>query len=569
MFDIIQILIQSLFGSNSNNLFQNIQTQNGEDFEKILVDVLKDILKQNQSNSQLEEVLKKIVNQNQNNGKILIDPDDLKKLISYLQDKNLSFIGGAEDQEWDENKKENKRESKGNSEILLANLSYAVVNQANQTNVNQANQTNLEFPDLQNAEENFLPDSNSNRNTSDMVQKLEKSFDQNPQNVENISQRKENLSQIGNVSQRKENLSQIGNVSQRKEDLSQIANVSQREENLSQIADLSQRKENLSQIGNVSQRKENLSQIGNVSQRKEDLSQIANVSQREENLSQIADLSQRKENLSQIGNVSQRKENLSQIGNVSQRKEDLSQIEDVLQTKLADSTSDKVIESTASENIEIHPEKKHEKRRLENLIDDIFKNQTSETVKKSDLQSPDNLSYFRHTKSEHFVRPYLKFENHIGEVSSDVEVSNSQSQISQKIDEIKRVILEAVRLNEGTFQKRAYVEANIFGSKVILDVSVDPLRNVSISISTQDQALKAEVSKHQDDLKKFLQDNNLNLQDLNIGGRFDESMGRENFVGYNRNLNFYGGNFVEPKYEEKISHGILFANVKGKINLVV
>ena len=505
MFDIIQILIQSLFGSNSNNLFQNIQTQNGEDFEKILVDVLKDILKQNQSNSQLEEVLKKIVNQNQNNGKILIDPDDLKKLISYLQDKNLSFIGGAEDQEWDENKKENKRESKGNSEILLANLSYAVVNQANQTNVNQANQTNLEFPDLQNAEENFLPDSNSNRNTSDMVQKLEKSFDQKMQNGVDV-------------------------LSQRKEDLSQIGDISQREENLSQTADLSQRKENLSQIGNVSQR--------------------------EENLSQISDLSQRRENLSQIGDV-------------SQRKEDLSQIEDVLQTKSADSTNDKVIESTGSENIEIHPEKKHEKRRLENLIDDIFKNQTSETVKKSDLQSPDNLSDFRHTKSEHFVRPDLKFENHIREVSSDVEVSNSQSQISQKIDEIKRVILEAVRLNEGTFQKRAYVEANIFGSKVILDVSVDPLSNVSISISTQDQALKAEISKHQDDLKKFLQDNNLNLQDLNIGGRFDESMGRENFVGYNRNLNFYGGNFVEPKYEEKISHGILFANVKGKINLVV
>jgi hypothetical protein len=112
MFDIIQILIQSLFGSNSNNLFQSIQTQNGEDFEKILVDVLKDILKQNQSNSQLEEVLKKIVNQNQNNGKILIDPDDLKKLISYLQDKNLSFIGGAEEQEGDENEKENKKESK-------------------------------------------------------------------------------------------------------------------------------------------------------------------------------------------------------------------------------------------------------------------------------------------------------------------------------------------------------------------------------------------------------------------------------------------------------------------------
>jgi hypothetical protein len=523
MFDIIQILIQSLFGSNSNNLFHNIQTQNGEDFEKILVDVLKDILKQNQNNSQLEEVLKKIVNQNQNNGKILIDPDDLKKLISYLQGKE--FIGGAEEQEGDENEKENKKESKGNNEILLANLSYAVVNQTNQPNsnqtdqpnVNQTNQPNLKFPDLQNAEENFLPDSNSNRNTSDMVQKLEKSFDQNPQNVENISQRRENLSQIGDVSQRKEDLSQIANVSQRKDELSQI---------------------------------------GDVSQRKEELSQIANVSQR-------------RENLSQIGDVSQRKEDLSQIGDVSQRKEGLSQIEDVLQTKSADSTNDKVIESTGSENIEIHPEKKHEKRRLENLIDDIFKNQTSETVKKSDLQSPDNLSDFQHTKSEHFVRPDLKFENHIREVSSDVEVSNSHSQISQKIDEIKRVILEAVRLNEGTFQKRAYVEANIFGSKVILDVSVDPLRNVSISISTQDQALKAEISKHQDDLKKFLQDNNLNLQDLNIGGRFDESMGRENFVGYNRNLNFYGGNFVEPKYEEKISHGMLFANVKGRINLVV
>jgi uncharacterized protein YfkK (UPF0435 family) len=504
MFDIIQILIQSLFGSNSNNLFQNIQTQNGEDFEKILADVLKDILKQTQSPSQLEEVLKKIINQNQNNGKILIDLDDLKRLISYLQDKNLSFIGVAEDQEGDENEKENKRESKGNNEILLANLSYAVVNQTNQPNVNQANQPNLESPALQNADENFVPDSNSNRNTSDMVQKLEKSFDQKMQNV--------------------------GDVSQRKEDLSQIADVSQKKENLSQIADVSQKKENLSQIADVSQRKENLSQIADVSQRKENLSQIADVSQKKENLSQIADVSQ---------------------------------------TKSADSTSDKVIESTGSENIEIHPEKKHEKRRLENLIDDIFKNQTTETVKKSDLQSPDNLSDFQHTKSEHFIRPDLKFENHIREVSSDVEVSNSQSQISQKIDEIKRVILEAVRLNEGTFQKRAYVEANIFGSKVILDVSVDPLRNVSISISTQDQALKAEISKHQDDLKKFFQDNNLNLQDLNVGGRFDENMGRENFVGYNRNLNFYGGNFVEPKYEEKISHGMLFANVKGKINLVV
>jgi uncharacterized protein YfkK (UPF0435 family) len=504
MFDIIQILIQSLFGSNSNNLFQNIQTQNGEDFEKILADVLKDILKQTQSPSQLEEVLKKIINQNQNNGKILIDLDDLKRLISYLQDKNLSFIGVAEDQEGDENEKENKRESKGNNEILLANLSYAVVSQANQPNVNQANQPNLESPALQNADENFVPDSNSNRNTSDMVQKLEKSFDQKMQNV-----------------------------------------------------------------GDVSQSKEDLSQIADVSQKKEDLSQIADVSQKKENLSQIADVSQKKENLSQIADVSQKKENLSQIADVSQKKENLSQIADVSQTKSADSTSDKVIESTGSENIEIHPEKKHEKRRLENLIDDIFKNQTSETVKKSDLQSPDNLSDFQHTKSEHFVRPDLKFENHIREVSSDVEVSNSQSHISQKIDEIKRVILEAVRLNEGTFQKRAYVEANIFGSKVILDVSVDPLRNVSVSISTQDQALKAEISKHQDDLKKFFQDNNLNLQDLNVGGRFDENMGRENFVGYNRNLNFYGGNFVEPKYEEKISHGMLFANVKGKINLVV
>ena len=496
MFDIIQILIQSLFGSNSNNLFQNIQTQNGEDFEKILADVLKDILKQTQSPSQLEEVLKKIINQNQNNGKILIDLDDLKRLISYLQDKNLSFIGVAEDQEGDENEKENKRESKGNNEILLANLSYAVVNQANQPNVNQANQPNLESPALQNADENFVPDSNSNRNTSDMVQKLEKSFDQKMQNV--------------------------GDVSQKKENLSQIADVSQKKENLSQIADASQKKENLFPVT-----------FG------KDAGEVKNISD-------------------EINN------------NIAKNKViDFSGNKVIEPTKSADSTSDKVIESPHPENIEMHPEKKHEKRKLENLIDDIFKNQTAETVKKSDLQSSGNLSDFQHTKSEHFIRPDLKFENHIREVSSEVEVSNSQSQISQKIDEIKRVILEAVRLNEGTFQKRAYVEANIFGSKVILDVSVDPLRNVSVSISTQDQALKAEISKHQDDLKKFFQDNNLNLQDLNVGGGFNENMGRENFVEYNRNLNFYGGSFVEPKYEEKISHGILFANVKGKINLVV
>jgi hypothetical protein len=507
MFDIIQILIQSLFGSNSNNLFQNIQSQNGENFEKILVDVLKDILKQTQSSSQLEEVLKKIINQNQNNGKILIDLDDLKKLISYLQGKE--FIGGAEEQEGDENEKENKKESKGNNEILLANLSYAVVNQTNQPNSNQTdqpnvnqtdqpsanqtnqlnlkstdlqntNQPNLKLPDLQNVDENFVSDSKSNQKTFDVIQKLEKSFEQKMQNVGDVSRNKENLSQIGDLSQNKENLSPVTFG----KDAGEVKNISD-------------------DINN------------NIAKNK------------------VIDFSSNKV---------------------------------IEPTK---SAGDKVIESPHPENIEMHPEKKYEKRRLENLIDDIFKNQATETVKKSDLQSSGNLSDFQHTKSEHFVRPDLKFENHIREVSSDVEVSNSQSHISQKIDEIKRVILEAVRLNEGTFQKRAYVEANIFGSKVILDVSVDPLRNVSVSISTQDQALKAEISKHQDELKKFFQDNNLNLQDLNVGGRFDENMGRENFVGYNRNLNFYGGNFVEPKYEEKISHGILFANVKGRINLVV
>jgi hypothetical protein len=173
----------------------------------------------------------------------------------------------------------------------------------------------------------------------------------------------------------------------------------------------------------------------------------------------------------------------------------------------------------------------------------------------------------------------LNFVKPNDSLKSDIRAENSlkeaekvsgqfQVQISQKIEELKKVVLEAVRVSYGAFQKRAYVEANVFGSKVIVDVSLDPSHNVSISISTQDSALRAEISKHQDDLQRFLKDNNFTLQSFNVGVDIDNKGGSENFISY-KDIPPVQSFYAEKLYEEKISHGTLFANVKGRVSFFV
>lgn len=147
------------------------------------------------------------------------------------------------------------------------------------------------------------------------------------------------------------------------------------------------------------------------------------------------------------------------------------------------------------------------------------------------------------------------------------EIDYNSSRGDSKISELKQVILDSVKLVLNTHQKRAVMEADVLGSKVIIDVAVDNSNKLSLSITTPDTSLKSDISKHQDDLRRFLEGNNFVLQRFDVNSGFDENLNRENifhFRGFNSSPNL--NHFAD---EEKFSRGTVFANIKGRFLAIV
>jgi hypothetical protein len=540
--DVIQILIQSLFNFIQS---QDQTLKGGENFDKIFTEVLKDILKNFKSDQLgfqdiIDELIKQGNLQNQ-------DENSLKQLLAYIQ-KNFQSVNSEDrDSSGDEQNKQDGEKSGINISSLdtLFYFNFATQNLPNEikpdVEVKAEKEITYELGNTKIEKEIFLKDGQSYQNL--------KISDSNSGSNINVDE---------------------GNAQDIKGD---IVNENKQNDELSDVL-------------------KNAEQVVHKSEKNTDAESEKNAGKKvdihlESNGKLVSDADE-KFKFKEEKNIDKNSDNLELINKATtspekvrhdkdSKGENILNFQDDMNRQNQEKSQDVKVYENHKKQEEIRADKNHKDREnIMNLSNELEKNLhekigSSHDSVKSDDRTGNSSS---HLKSENlnFVKPNdslksdIRAENNLKEAEKASD--QFQVQISQKIEELKKVVLEAVRVSYGAFQKRAYVEANIFGSKVVVDVSLDPSHNVSISIATQDSALRAEISKHQDDLQRFLKDNNFTLQSFNVGVDIDNKGGSENFVSY-KDIPSIQSFYAEKLYEEKISHGTLFANVKGRVSFFV
>ena len=527
--DVIQILIQSLFNFIQS---QDQTLKGGENFDKIFTEALKDILKNFKSDQLgfqdiIDELIKQGNLQNQ-------DENSLKQLLAYIQKNFQSVNSEDKDSSGDEQNKQNGEKS-GINISSLDTLFYF----------------------------NFVAQNSPNEIKPDVEVKAEKEiFLKDGQSYQNPKISDSNLGSNINVDE--------GNAQDIKGD---IVNENKQNDKLSDVL------KNAEQVVHKSEKNTDAESEKNAG-KKVDIHLESNgklVSDADEKFKfkEKKNIDKNSDNLELINKATTSPEKIRH--DKDSKGENILNFQDDMNRQNQEKSQDVKVYENHKRQEEISADKKHKDREnIMNLSNELEKNLhekigSSHDSVKSDDRTGNSSS---HLKSENlnFVRPNdslksdIRAENNLKEAEKTSD--QFQVQISQRIEELKKVVLEAVRVSYGAFQKRAYVEANIFGSKVVVDVSLDPSHNVSISIATQDSALRAEISKHQDDLQRFLKDNNFTLQSFNVGVDLDNRGGSENFVSY-KDIPSVQSFYAEKLYEEKISHGTLFANVKGRVSFFV
>jgi len=558
--DIIQILIQSLFNFIQN---QDQSLKGGENFDKIFTETLKDILKDFKSaHFSFQDIIDELIErgnlQNQ-------DENSLKQLLSYIQ-KNFQ-PGNLEDKDSSsdgQNKQDGEKSGININDLgTLFYLNFATQNLPEDINKEEnPSFSSIEIkPDVEGkVEKGMTYEAGKVRIEGEILLKEGEIYQNLKTSVSNLTSNiKENNNNIkeNNIKENvvKENAQNI------RED---IANQNKQTDKLSDI--LKNADQRVNEIEKNTDKK-----VGIYLEANEKLSSDA-----VEEFKLKEKIQNDKDN--KAGNILNNKDgNIldNKAGNILNFQND-SKDGNILNNKdgnILNFQND--IDTQKKEKGEEVKVDKSRKTQEMNLSNELEKNLQQKISSSHDsVKSDDNTGSSSHLKSEslNFIKSDDSLKSDIRVESNLKEVGKSseqfQAQISQKIEELKKVVLEAVRVSYGAFQKRAYVEANIFGSKVIVDVSLDPSHNMSISIATQDSALRAEISKHQDDLQRFLKDNNFTLQSFNVGVDLDNRGGSENFVSY-KDLPRVQSFYTEKLYEEKISRGTLFANVKGRVSFFV
>ena len=540
--DVIQILIQSLFNFIQS---QDQTLKGGENFDKIFTEALKDILKNFKSDQLgfqdiIDELIKQGNLQNQ-------DENSLKQLLAYIQKNFQSVNSEDKDSSGDEQNKQNGEKSGINISSLDTLFYFNFVAQ---------NSPNEIKPDVEVKAEKEITYELGNT-------KIEKEiFLKDGQSYQNPKISDSNLGSNINVDE--------GNAQDIKGD---IVNENKQNDKLSDVL------KNAEQVVHKSEKNTDAEGEKNAG-KKVDIHLESNgklVSDADEKFKfkEKKNIDKNSDNLELINKATTSPEKIRH--DKDSKGENILNFQDDMNRQNQEKSQDVKVYENHKRQEEISADKKHKDREnIMNLSNELEKNLhekigSSHDSVKSDDRTGNSSS---HLKSENlnFVRPNdslksdIRAENNLKEAEKTSD--QFQVQISQRIEELKKVVLEAVRVSYGAFQKRAYVEANIFGSKVVVDVSLDPSHNVSISIATQDSALRAEISKHQDDLQRFLKDNNFTLQSFNVGVDLDNRGGSENFVSY-KDIPSVQSFYAEKLYEEKISHGTLFANVKGRVSFFV
>jgi hypothetical protein len=561
--DVIQILIQSLFNFIQS---QDQTLKGGENFDKIFTEALKDILKNFKSDQLgfqdiIDELIKQGNLQNQ-------DENSLKQLLAYIQ-KNFQSVNSEDrDSSGNEQNKQDGEKSGINISSLdtLFYFNFVAQNSLNEikpdVEVKAEKEITYELGNTKIEKKIFLKE--EKEITYELGNtKIEKEiFLKDGQSYQNLKISDSNSGSNINVDE--------GNAQDIKGD---IVNENKQNDELSDVL------KNAEQVVHKSEKNTNAESEKNAG-KKVDIHLESNgklVSDADEKFKfkEKKNIDKNSDNLELINKATTSPEKIRH--DKDSKGENILNFQDDMNRQNQEKSQDVKVYENHKRQEEISADKNHKDgENIMNLSNELEKNLhekigSSHDSVKSDDRTGNSGS---HLKSENlnFVKPNdslksdIRAENNLKEAE---KVSDQfQVQISQKIEELKKVVLEAVRVSYGAFQKRAYVEANIFGSKVIVDVSLNPSHNVSISIATQDSALRAEISKHQDDLQRFLKDNNFTLQSFNVGVDLDNRGGSENFVSY-KDIPSVQSFYAEKLYEEKISHGTLFANVKGRVSFFV
>lgn len=542
MVDVIQILIQSLFNFIQS---QDQTLKGGENFDKIFTEALKDILK-NFKSDQLgfQDIIDELVKQGNLQNQ---DENSLKQLLAYIQKNFQSVNSEGRDSSGDEQNKQNGEKSGINISSLdtLFYFNFVAQNSPNEikpdVEVKAEKEITYELGNTRIEKEIFLKDGQSYQNLKISDSNSGSNINVEEWNAQDIK------GDIVNENKQNDELSDVLKNAERVVHKSEKNTDAESEKNAGKKVDI--HLESNGKLVSDDDEKFKFKEKKNIDKNSDNLELINKATTSPEKIRHDKD----------------------------SKGENILNFQDDMNRQNQEKSQDVKVYENHKRQEEISADKNHKDREnIMNLSNELEKNLhekigSSHDSVKSDDRTGDSSS---HLKSENlnFVKPNdslksdIRAENNLKEAEKASD--QFQVQISQRIEELKKVVLEAVRVSYGAFQKRAYVEANIFGSKVMVDVSLDPSHNVSISIATQDSALRAEISKHQDDLQRFLKDNNFTLQSFNVGVDIDNKGGSENFVSY-KDIPPVQSFYAEKLYEEKISHGTLFANVKGRVSFFV
>lgn len=542
--DVIQILIQSLFNFIQS---QDQTLKGGENFDKIFTEALKDILKNFKSDQLgfqdiIDELIKQGNLQNQNE-------NSLKQLLAYIQKNFQSVNSEGRDSSGDEQNKQDGEKSGINISSLdtLFYFNFVAQNSPNEikpdVEVKAEKEITYELGNTRIEKEIFLKDGQSYQN-------LKISDSNSGSNI------KENVEE-GNAQNIKEN---IANENKQTDELSDVL------KNAEQVVHRNEKNTDTESEKNAGKK---------VDIHLESNGKLVSDDDEKFKFKEKKNIDENSDNLELINKATTSPEKIQH--DKDSKGENILNFQNDMNRQNQEKSQDVKVDDNHKKQEEIRADKNHKDREnIMNLSNELEKNLHEKIGSSHDSVKSDDRTG---NSSSHLKSENLNFVKPNDSLKSDIRAENSlkeaekvsgqfQVQISQKIEELKKVVLEAVRVSYGAFQKRAYVEANVFGSKVIVDVSLDPSHNVSISISTQDSALRAEISKHQDDLQRFLKDNNFTLQSFNVGVDIDNKGGSENFISY-KDIPPVQSFYAEKLYEEKISHGTLFANVKGRVSFFV
>lgn len=158
---------------------------------------------------------------------------------------------------------------------------------------------------------------------------------------------------------------------------------------------------------------------------------------------------------------------------------------------------------------------------------------------------------------------FLKSES-LNKVSGQNNEVHSTVLKDEKIERVKELLLDSLKISLNSQQRRAVVDTNLGGVRISFEIHVDFSNRVYVSITTPDSGLRQDLSNSYDDFRRFMQENNFVLAkfDLNSGDQNNNARDNHIFKFLGTYSNHYEG------YEEKISYGTSFANVKGRINFV-